>query len=64
MKGRGTSRTVLPLKCRFELIGEEGTTLSLKGKMLKVVPTVLMFKGARGEAAGKTCWIDRCLVAV
>ncbi len=52
----------VPLKCRFELIGEEGTTLSLKGKMLKVVPTVLMFKGATGDAAGKTCWIDRCLV--
>jgi len=51
-----------PLKCSFELIGEEGTSFSLKGKMLKVVPTVLMFKGATGEAAGKTCWIDRCLV--
>jgi hypothetical protein len=58
----GSERTGVPLRCKFEIKGQEGTLLTLRGKMLKVIPTVMLFKG--GSAAGKeeTCWIDRCLV--
>lgn len=52
----------VPVRCRFDIKGEEGTEITLHGKMIKVVPTVMLFKGAPGGASDETCWIDRCLV--
>lgn len=52
----------IPIRCTFRLEGNQGTSLTYEGEVVKVIPTVLMFKGAPGTQKEGTCWIDRCLV--